>query len=230
MTSLKDRHLAAVISVAKHFGATVSQETNKRSTFLVIGRRRIAVNVALVASQIRKGSRVKPPRLRFDRVVLRLLERLRTALRDAVPSGVTVTLTVTAPIRLASRTAATVEEKIRGLLEQRSGHDELTDTINTNEVRIRLMRGSKTSPSTLAGFVHNRDSDPTILFDLAHTLLERARKGFAGSGEHWLVLAIEDQPSWTETYRHVCSQLFAPTDLQRVILVGSDGAVSTLVP
>lgn len=230
MRSSKDRHLAAVTSVAKHFGATVSQETNRRAAFLLIGRRRIAVDVALIESQIPKGSRLKPPRLRFDRVVLQLVERLRTQLQDAVPGGVTVVLTVTAPIRLASRTAATVEERIRALLGKQAGRQGLSETINGNEIQLRLMRGGKTSTSRLAGFVHNRDSDSTILFDLAHTLLERLRKGFSGDAEGWLIVAMEDEPSWTQTYRHVCAQLVAQTDLRRVVLVDSDGAVSTLVP
>ena len=216
MASLRERRKVAIDCVAKHFGAAVFQDTT--------------VNVALIEPQIPQGSRLKPPRLRFDRVVVRLLDRLRTALHDRVPGGVTVVLTVTAPIRLASRTATAVEERIWGLLQKRSGRERLTDTINGNEIQIRLMRGSKTSTAKLAGFVHNRDSDPTILFGLAHTLLERTRKGLSGAGEHWLVLQMEDESSWTETYRHVCTQLIAPTDLQRVILVGSDGAVSTLIP
>jgi hypothetical protein len=225
MASLKERHLAAVTSVAKHLNATVAQGADTRAAVLVAGRKRIPVNIVTIESRVPRGSRLKPPRLRFDRVVLRLLERLRTALQDAVPRGVTVVVTVTAPIRQWSKTATKVEEGVRALLGKRSRHAGLTDTINGNEVQVRLMRGGKTSTSRLAGFVHNRDSDPAPLFDLAQTLLERTRKGL--SGESWLVLAIEDEPSWLETYRHVCSQLFAQADLHRVVLVGRNGAVST---
>ena len=46
------------------------------------------------------------PRLRFDKVALRLVADMAVAVREASPTGVIVIVTVTAPIRLASRTAA----------------------------------------------------------------------------------------------------------------------------
>jgi hypothetical protein len=173
-----------------------------------------------------EGSHLKPPRLRFDRVALGLLERLRASLQDDVPSGVTVVLTVTAPIRQDSKTTLAIEERVRELLGKRSGRVDLTDTIHGNEVQIRLMRGGNTSTSRLAGFVHNRDPVPNILFDITRALLERVRQSFAAGS--WLVLAIEDEPLWMKTYAHVCAQLFAKTDLQRVILVDSNAGVTTL--
>jgi hypothetical protein len=226
MTSLKDRQLAAITSVAKHFGGTVSQDANERGTLLVIGRKRIPVSVAVIEPRVPKAPRLKPPRLRFDRGVLRLLERLRTALQDEVPAGVTVALTVTAPIRQPAKTATAVADRIRTLLGKRSKQAELTKAINANQIQIRLMRAGKGATSKLAGFVHNRDSDPTILFDLTHALLERTRKTLSAAGEHWLVLAIEDDPTWMDTYQHVCAQLFAQTGMRRVILVGPNGALT----
>jgi hypothetical protein len=93
------------------------------------------------------------PRLRFDKVARRLVADLQEALRDDVPGGSTVVFTCTAPIRLASKTAATLEAEIRALLASHS--NELAKTINGNKVRVRILREAHTP--NVVGFVHNPD-------------------------------------------------------------------------
>jgi hypothetical protein len=176
------------------------------------------------------GHGVKPPRLRFDRVVLGLLARLRTALQDGAPSGRVAMVTVTAPIRLASKTGAEIEERARRLLRRSSANGRFAGRIHGNAVQIRIMRGGKGQATALAGFVHNRDSEPEILFDLAKALLSRAPAAKTGrrrsSRERWLVIALEDAPSWTSTYGHLCEQLFALAGYRRVLVVGADGEMA----
>ena len=78
------------------------------------------------------------PRLRFDKVATRLIERLQATLVETVPQGMTVLLTITAPIRLPSKTTASLEEKTQSLLARgSSGRDEKA-TIHGNRVRMRL--------------------------------------------------------------------------------------------
>jgi hypothetical protein len=234
------RGQAAIAAVARHFRATLRQGADPRTARLVIAGKRIAVDVIAADRQIpsgARGARVKPPRLRFDRVVLALFARLRAGLSEDVPRGRMAVVTVTAPIRLAAKTAADVEKHIRALLGERSDGErpdrELARTIHGNRVRIRMMRGSTAASTKLVGFVHNRDSDPSILFDLLGALLRRiaaARgrtSGRAGSSrDRWLVIAIDDEPRWTETYRRVCDQLLYGTDYLRVVLVDAEQRVS----
>jgi len=177
--------------------------------------------VIAVKSQIPRGSKVAPPRLRFDRVVLRVFSDLRAALQDAVPSGVTVVVALTAPIRLASKTTVAIEANVRKLLEKRSPRASATRTIETNEVRIQILRGEKTATSSLVGFVHNRDSDPTLLFSLTRALLRRAES--LSPGAQVLRVEMQDEPRWTKTYAHVCAGFFARSGLQRILLVDTDG-------
>jgi hypothetical protein len=216
MSSAGERKQAATTAVANYARASSKQ-----------------VDVVPVEAQVPRRSKVTPPRLRFDRVVLRVFERLRTTFRDEVPGGVTVVFTLTAPIRVPGKTVAVMEERIRALLGKRTSRGLLTETIHGNEVRIRILRGVKTATAPLVGFVHNRDSDTAILFDLTHALLQcvgsigRARTGT--SAGRWLAIAMEDEPLWTETYRYVCAQVFAQTDFKRVLLVAADGEVSAVV-
>jgi hypothetical protein len=48
------------------------------------------------------------------------------------------------------------------------------------------------------------------------------------SGDRWLVLANEDEPSHIETYRHVYSQLSLPNDFKKILMVFAGGRVEAL--
>lgn len=97
------------------------------------------------------------PRLRFDKVARRFVFDLQAALSDAVPDGTTVTFTITAPIRLASKTAAVLEEHIRALLARRTKQAESEQTIHGNSIRVRVVRSVETQAAKVVGFVHNPD-------------------------------------------------------------------------
>ena len=180
--------------------------------------KRVGVEVMTVKPLVPRGSKVTPPRLRFDKVVLRVFRDLRTALNEEVPGGVTVVITLTAPIRLASKTTAAIETNVREMLAKRGATSSRARTIEGNEVRIEVVRGAKTSTSPLVGFVHNRDSDPTILFRLTRALLRRAA---TLGGSQKLRVEIEDEPCWAKTYTRVCSELFAQSDFHQVTVAES---------
>jgi hypothetical protein len=171
--------------------------------------------------------------LRFDKVATRLTERLQATLGETVPNGMTVSLTITAPIRLPSKTAAGLEEKIRTLLERGSlGRDRKT-TIHGNRVQIRLLRdGSERAPKMIA-LVHNSDSDPLLLLNMTRELLElmsgeAGRRATTRAGDRWLVLISTGELSGLEAYRYIYSQLRMVTDFKKILIVFRDGRVGTL--
>lgn len=230
MRSSSELERAAMMSVARHFRATLEHGADPRDAYLIIAGKRVAVEVTAPEAGRLHRSRPQAPRLRFDRVVVRLLGRLRVALAARVPRGTTAVVTVTAPIRLAARTAAALEEMI-GTLPRASARRPLRKTINGNQVRIQIMRSGSTSKAPLAGFVHNPDTPTSTLFDLTRALLRvgarsNTRKGF--SGARWLVIVTEHERAWIPTYRHACSELFARADFQRIVLVSAAGEISTL--
>lgn len=197
------------------------------------------VDLVFLDSRVARRAGAKAPRLRFDRVVLSVLGRLRARLDDVVPRGVTVVVTITAPILLAAKTTAVLEERIPKLLGKRGARlGRFTGTVHGNQVQIRFMRSSgRTTAAKLAGFVHNRDSDPSVLFDSIGALLRqidagertssRAGPRAARSANRWLVVASNDEPSWVKTYKHVCAQLFAQTQFERILFVDADLRVSS---
>ena len=120
MGKLGKQERAAIDAVARHFSATWENgDGESPDAYLTIAGKRIALDVAAIGQKVAERGDLARPRLRFDRVVLRLVGGLRAALSELVPDGVAVVLTVTAPIRLPSKTATALEGRIRDCLARR---------------------------------------------------------------------------------------------------------------
>ena len=235
MSRLGKQEQAAIEAVARHFSATWEKaEGEPPDAWVTIAGKRIGVEVTVIEERIAGGGDLARPRLRFDKVALRLLRVLQSALSEAVPDGQAVVLTVTAPIRLASKTAAAVECRIREALARRQGQVEIKDTIHGNRIRIRLVRGVSRRASKVIGFVHNPDTDPDVLLDVTHWLLHRIgsaadkRSPRKFTGDRWLVVVHEHGLPHIETYRQVCSALSLSTDFRKILMVLPGGRVESL--
>lgn len=229
---MNDRERTAVEAVAKRFSATWEKSSDPAGACLVVPGKRVGVDIATLKGCVAGSANATKPRLRFDKVVARLMERLQASLAGAVPDGVTVALTITAPIRLASKTAAELEQKIQALLVRGpTGRDE-RNTLHGNHVRIRLLKGGSQRAPKLMGFVHNSDTDPLLLLDMTREMLDlgvkygRRPKGFAG--DRWLVVRSSGGISLLEAYRHIYSRLRVDTGFQKILMVFGDGRVGEL--
>lgn len=224
--ALQDTEQAAIAAVARHFRA------GRDGSHLRLADRRIAVEVALLGPKAASGA-VKP-RLRFDRVVLRLLGDLQAALEKSVPDGEAVILTVTAPIRLPGRTAVALEEKIRGVLAGKPSARDARFAVHGNGVRLRRVADMPAGMPKLTGFVHNADTDPGMILDLTEALMRqvgaRAAKRWArvSKDERWLILAGETDFRHGEVYRQIWSQVAIPTGFAKILLVSGSGKVEIL--
>jgi hypothetical protein len=171
--------------------------------------------------------------LRFDKVATRLIERLQATLGETVPNGITVLVTITAPIRLPSKTAAALEDKIQTLLGQALPSRDTKDTIHGNRVQIRFLRGESRGASKVIGFVRNSDSDPLLLLDMTCELLEllRAkaqRRPTRPVADRWLVVMSAGGSSSLQLYRTIHSQLRTATSFEKILMVFGDGRVEML--
>ena len=138
-------------------------------TFIdALARQGIAADITRTRPQIEKD--LATVRLRFDKVALRFIRDVQAALHEVVPEGRTLIVTITAPIRMALKTVAALEERVRTTLARRSARIDLNETINGNQIRVRLVN-DVSNRAKVIGFVHNRDCDPEILFRLTQTLL-----------------------------------------------------------
>lgn len=129
---------------------------------------RQGIAVDMVAIDPRHAEGLSTVRLRFDREALRFIDDVQAGLRDRVPAGKTLMFAITAPLRLASKTAAALVEKVHKDLAHRPRRFDLDETIHGNRVCVRLAKGVS---NRAIGFVHNPDCDPKILFDATQALL-----------------------------------------------------------
>ncbi|HZC17114.1 MAG TPA: hypothetical protein VE309_10165 [Caulobacteraceae bacterium] len=125
------------------------------------------VEPATIERKIAEQAAAAKLRLRFDKVVVRLVGGLKAALTGVVPEDQTVVFTVTAPIRLCAKTAAALESMVRGGLPD----SELRGVIHGNDVRVRRVTGVSPCMPRVLGFVHNPESDADLILGLAEARL-----------------------------------------------------------
>ena len=233
MRDLKSGERAAIEAVARQFSATWEKGNDPPHAYILAAGKRVAADITTLKRRGTGQGNAAKPRLRFDKVATRLTERLQATLGETVPNGMTVSLTITAPIRLPSKTAAGLEEKIRTLLERGSlGRDRKT-TIHGNRVQIRVSRDESERAPKVIGFVHNSDSDPLLLLNMTRELLElisaeAGRRAPRRAGDRWLVVISAEEISCLEAYRYIYSQLRMATDFKKILMVFGDGRVGML--
>jgi len=222
----------AIEAVARHFSATWEKGEGSSGAFLAIGRKRIAVEVATIKQRI--AERPDKFRLRFDKVVFEVVGRLQADLSDAVPDGKVVIVTITAPIRLASKTTAMLEDRIRACLARKSARAEIKDTIHGNHIQIRVVKSGAAQSPKVIGLVHNPHPNPEMLLDMMQSVIQtigaaasdwapvRSAKG------RWLVVVDEGGFPHLETYRRIYEQLSIPTDFEKILMVFAGGRVAAL--
>lgn len=233
LSNLNKRERTAIEAVAKRFSATWEEGSASAPVYITVAGKRLFVDVATLKLRGARQASTAKPRLRFDKVATRLMERLQAAFTDTVPDCVTVLLTVAAPIRLASKTAAALEDKIQTLLRCGSPRRDAKAAIHGNHVRIRLLRGESERAPKMIGFVHTSDSDPLLLLEMTRELLQgmsvaAARRAEKPTGERWLVLLSPRGISCWDAYRHIYSQLRTPAGFKNVFMVFADGRVELL--
>jgi len=233
MKDLKKQERTAIEAVARRFSATWEKGSDPPDAYFMVGGKRVAVDITTLKRRGTGEGHAAKPRLRFDKVATRLIERLQATLGEIVPDGMTVLLTITAPIRLPSKTAASLEDKIQTLLGRGSPARDQKDTIHGNRVQIRFLRNESEQAPKMIGFVHNSDSDPLLLLNMTRELLELisaepGRRARRLASDRWLVLISAGGISCLEAYRYIYAQLCKATDFKKVLMVFGDGRVGML--
>jgi hypothetical protein len=233
MRDLKKQEQTAIEAVARRFSATWEKGSDPPDAYILVAGKRVAVDIKTLNPRDNGRSNATKPRLRFDKVATGLIGRLHATLGETVPDGTTVLLTVTAPILLPSKTAASLQDKIRTLLGRGStGRDE-KETVHGNRVQIRILKVESERAPKMIGFVHNPESDPLLLLNMTGESLElisaeAGRRAPRLAGDRWLVVISAAGFSCLEAYRYIYSQLGMATDFEKILMVFGDGRVGIL--
>ncbi|HEV2341390.1 MAG TPA: hypothetical protein VGS15_06290 [Candidatus Acidoferrales bacterium] len=234
---MKRQDRVVIEAVARHFSATYGKSDNSADACVTVAGKRIDVDVATLKSRATGRAGGAPPRLRFDKVVVRLMVHLQVTLGKTVPDGGIVLLTITAPIRVASKTASALEAKIQTLLQRGSPRRDVTETIFGNRIRIRFWRGQSGSSPKLIGFVHNSGSNPNQLLDMACEFLDLVIDEAGGRATdsapnrpagRWLFVTTTRGISCIQVFRSIYSQVCLPAGYKKVLMLFRDGRIGIL--
>ena len=113
------------------------------------------------------GSTASRLGLRFDRVVVRVLDHLGLFVGIEAPEGLTVLLALTAPIRAPGKMMHALEQEVAALLQTGIVGSARTVVLYENRAELRLVEHAPDRHYKLLGFVHNPDVDAAQVLDLA---------------------------------------------------------------
>jgi hypothetical protein len=229
---LKKNDREALEAVARRFSATWECRNGSRNVVLTVAGRPIAVRITNLECRGTAGAAASV-RLRFDKVAIRLIERLQASLGGAVPKGAMVVLTITAPIRLASKTAASLEATLPMLLGRGSPGRARKFTIHRNDIRLGVLTPASEKAPRMIGFVHNVDSDPLLLMKLTRDWIhlvgaDAGRRMTRLADNRWLVVTSANGTSCLQAHRYICSQLRMPAGINKILMAARDGRVEVL--
>ena len=230
MSGLGEPERAALDAVARLFDAGWREGEPGGADAWLTGRGKpIALHLAPLDLACAGQGR---PRLRFDRVALRLMRDLKAGLSPAVPDGCMAIITCTAPIRLSGRTEVVVEDLVRRRLAGAHHQGDLTETIHGNQVQVRIAKGLSQRLPKVVAFIHNPQPDSGAILDmieaLARTAGAAADRVAGAHGEHWLVLLDRSGVLHGDTCRRFYAPLSAGLDFAEVLLASSSGKVERL--
>jgi hypothetical protein len=200
----------------------------ERSSLAIDGRK-VAVDVTTLPRHGSGHGKETPPRLRFDKVVLRVTERLQAAAAGCAPAGVTVIVTLTAPIKVAARTAIAIEDTLRALVAHRAAEPHASLTGLGNRVRIQFVKHRITGAPKLITFVHNPGTDPRLFVNMTREMLDLAKAtARRRANARGLVVMCPRNSVCLDAYRYIYSQLRGATTAAKILMVFSDGRAELL--
>ncbi len=167
-------------------------------------------------------------------VARRVLRDIESALRAHVPDGKTLIVTLGAPIKVPTKLVAALTSTLGTYLASGAEEAEERKTILGNRIRFRVLNGDATWNAKVIGFVFSGDPQPGILANAMRSLHDeiaakaKIRMPERFAGDRWLVLGNEDWIADAKTYRRAYSQLAAPHDFSKILLVLDGGRVEPL--
>ena len=126
-----------------------------------------------------------------------------------MPCGLCIVFTVTAPIREPSRTMAALVEIIRAQLLLGTVRGEHAQTLYGNEAQVRVVTCHSPHAARVAGFVHNPDQPPSVLLNMAESLLKCGHATDLAES-HGTALGLD-------MLRSVCKQVFDADGYAKVV-------------
>ena len=226
----------ALEAVTRHFSAPWQSGDGPPDAYLTVAGRRVGLDIAVLAQQHLRRSRIPRARLRDDAVGRRVLRGLNAALHPHVPDGKTLVLTLGAPIKEPKKVLAAMTDMLLTYLKSGAAGVEQKKTLLRNRVRFLLVNDGLRGNSKLAGFIFSGDPKPGALLMVMQSLQNeigaRAKKrlpaGF--SGDWWLVLVSDQWIGDAKTYRSMLSQLSIPGRFTKILIVLDGGRVDHVWP
>ena len=210
-------------AVARQFSAAWQAGEDPPDAYITVGRRRIALDVAVINRARRRLKRPARARLREDVVARRVLREIERAVHPRVPDGKTVVFTLGAPIKVPNKLVAVLATMLQAYLGSGAAEIDEKKTILGNRVRFRVVNRDSRWQAKVLGFVFTGDPSPGILIEEWQSLDDaiaakaKTRMPQPFRGERWLALD-GDWLADINTYRSVSARLAPAHTFSKILM------------
>ena len=169
------------------------------------------------------------PRLRVDRVVLRVCDDLHAASLRLLPAESLAFVTLQAPIRQASKTVSSIETTLRALAAGKPTGRTRASASFGNRIRVGLLPAPRSARSRLVCLVYTAGVHSAGLLAMTRDLLALMQLPTRRSALGWLVVTTPERCHLLPVYRHILAQLGVRLPYRAVLMVFGDGKTGRLL-
>lgn len=214
------------------FGGTVTEGDDPPDAYLMLGNKRVAVEVTRLVQQLVSEDGASRPRIKDDMPALKLANELDEELRNQIPDDNYVFLILSAPIRNVRKTKKDLSNII--LEKIKTSSNETDFDIGGNRVSIKIYNTPRPSGKKVIAAIANRYSSADIGSNAQFLLEERistknTKCAFREEiDEYWLALFNDYWIADEGSYRSAYESINIDHDFSKIYVVNGGGEVFQL--
>ena len=232
---LRDDEQYVIERLVESFGGRWIEGENPPDAYLLIGERRISVEISTLV-QLVAGRGGRPvSRMSQDAVPLRLTRSLSESLGPFFRGTRAVVVTFFAPIKNVQKFHVGLAAELERITAMKATPEEPLDFVSGSDLAVINVHDEWTpGHSRVAGAVLNRQSSADILANATQSLYERLSSKSAWSkavqeSESWLALLNAYDPlADADTYRQAMQEVNVEHNFDRILVVSGHGSVDTI--
>jgi hypothetical protein len=232
---LRDDERFVIERVADSFGGRWEEGENPPDAYLLIGERRIAVEISTLVQLVADRSGHLASRNSQDAGAISLANSLNKRLGELFTGSRGVMITFFTPIRNFRKFGARLEAELRKVIARKETPPEPVDLVSgIDSAMIYIHKEWTPGRKRVVGAVFNRRSSADILANATHSLRDRLESKAAWSRatpgkESWLALLnVYDLLADADTYRQALTEVDVGHNFDRIVVVSTRGAVETI--
>jgi len=218
-------------ALVEHYGGSFEPGEDPPDAYLIMGSRKIAVEVTRLIEEVVDDSGVAKSRYAEDTPGLNLVNGLDESHGKLVPDGKYVFLMVPTPINNVRALKSQLGSSIVEMLE--TGETERQFDVSNGTISIHIYEGNRSSGKKIIGALDNQNASPDIGYNVARILRARisdkeSKRKPVQADEYWLAMVAEYWIADHDSYQRSYQEGEVSHGFDKIVLVRENKSVHEL--